>query len=121
MAGAVIGIALIIVEFAWLIISLGVVAVAVRLYLLYRRTLVIAAIEAKGALIREEQRAFAAAELAAKRRHEIAVATASAPRIEINNIIPDPMAALTAAWNTQPSYAAQPQPAHATLRGELES
>jgi hypothetical protein len=123
LVGAAIGIALIIAEFAWLVISLGVAAVAVRLYLLHRKNLVIAAIHARGALIREEQRAAAAVAFAAKHRHELAVAAASAPRIEINNVIPDSMAALAAALNTtRQSYTvqAQPQPARVTIRGEVE-
>jgi hypothetical protein len=121
LAGTAIGIALVIAEFAWLVITLGVAAVAVRLYLLHRRNLVIAAIHAKGALMREEQQVAAAAALAAKRAHELAVAAASATRVEITNVIPDQTAALlAAAFNTRQSYTAQPQPARVTIRGELE-
>jgi hypothetical protein len=121
MAGTAIGIALVIAEFAWLVIILGVVAVAVRLYLLHRKNLATAAIAAAFAAEHEIKRAFAAADLAAKRRHELAVAAASAPRVEITNVIPDSMAALAGALNTtRQSYTAQPQPARVTIRGELE-
>ena len=85
--------AMIIMEFAWLIITASVIAAAVRLYLVYRRIVAIAAIEAKGALMREEQHARKAADLADQRRHELAVAAASAPTVNITNTI-DPVAML---------------------------
>jgi hypothetical protein len=113
---------MIIMEFAWLIITVGVIATAVRLYLLYRRIVTIAAIEARGVLMREEQRAREVAELADRRRHELAVATASAPQVNITNTI-DPvamleMAARMAAGQSQ-SWRAEPAPVSRREVGRL--
>jgi len=110
--GLAAGIAIIIAEFAWLVITVGVVAVAVRLYLLYRRTVILAAIAAKGVAMRAEQQAQAAAALAGRRAHEIEVARAGATIIQ--NII-DPasitaaIAAAVAGAQQQP-WAPQPVP-----------
>ena len=109
--GVAAGIALVIAEFAWLVISLGVVAAAVRLYILYRRTVVMAAIAAQGVLIREEQRERAAAALADQRRHEIEVAQASRPVIApVIQIGADLLAAAAVAGAQQQQSWQQPQP-----------
>ena len=84
---------MIIMEYATLIITVGVIATAIRLYLLYRRIVTIAAIEARGVLMREEQRARDAAEVADRRQHERDLAVLSAPQVNITNTI-DPVAML---------------------------
>jgi hypothetical protein len=113
LAGAAIGAAAVIIQFAWLIITLGAAAAALRLWLLHRRNLTLAAIAARGELIRAEQRALAAARVAEQRAHEIAVAEAGRPVIQ-NVIHPDALAAAFAAA----AAGAQPQPV--TIRGEVE-
>jgi hypothetical protein len=114
--GAAIGAALIVAAFAWLIITLAVVAVAARLYLLHRRNVAIAAIGAKGALMREEQRASAAARLTAQRAHELEVARVGAPVIH-NHI---DMAAIAAAlFGTQPQPWPEPQPQPIRVKAEI--
>jgi len=117
-AGAAAGAAVIVMEFAWLIITAGAVAVAVRLYLLYRRNVAVAAIEAKGALIREEE--AARAERRELLRHQRALEIAAAGRTVIQNIIPlDPAAiAAAVAGAQQQPWAPQPQPV--TIRAEVE-
>ena len=110
--GAAIGLAVIIAEFAWLILAAGAVAVAARLYLLHRKNVAIAVIAAKAALVRQEQAALAAAALDRRMRHEIAVAEAG--RIVIQNVI-DPAALIAAAMSAQPQPAPVP-----VVHGELE-
>jgi len=104
----------IVMEFAWLIIIIGVVAVTARLFLLYHKNNTATAIAAKGELVRQEQQELAAARLAAKRAHEIEVARAGATVIQ-NVIDPAPFvaAALTA-------LGVQPQPQPVTIRAEVE-
>jgi len=114
LAGAAVGAAVIIVEFAWLIITVGVLAVAARLWLLHRRNVAIAVIAARGELIRAEQRAREAAALTAQRAHEIDVARAGAQPIHIHNVI-DPAPFVAAALT---ALGVQPQPV--TIRGEVE-
>ncbi len=109
---------MIIMEYATLIITVGVIATAIRLYLLYRRIVTIAAIEARGVLMREEQRDRDAAELVDRRRHEIAVAAASAPQVNITNTI-DPAAILAAAFRADAWQPRQPEPVR-VLRGQVE-
>lgn len=115
--GGAIGLAVIIIEFAWLIITLGAVAVAFRLYLLHRKNVAIAVIAAKGELIRQEQAALEAAALERRERHEIEVARAGATVIQ-NVIDPAPfLAAITAAARPQPQPWSQPVP---VIRAEVE-
>ena len=108
---------MIIMEFAWLIVTVSVIATAIRLWLVYRRVAAIAAIEARGVLMREEQRVRDAAELVDRRRHELAVAAASATQVHITNTI-DPAAILAAAFGAAPVQY-QPDPVR-VIRGELE-
>lgn len=107
--GVAIGAALIIEAFMWEIAVIGTAALAARLYILYRKTVILAQIHAKGLAMQEEQRTRADACLADQRRHELEVARVSAPVIQpvIQNIIDPAMitAALVAAVT-----GAQPQP-----------
>jgi hypothetical protein len=115
--GAGIGLALIIIEFAWLIITLGAVLVAFRLYLLHRKTEAIKFIAAKAELVRQEQAGLAAAALERRMRHELDVARAGAT--VIHNVIDTAplVAAITAATRPQePQWSAQPVP---VIRGEV--
>lgn len=116
--GAAAGLAVVVVEFAWLIITLGVAAVAVRLWLLHRKNAALAMIHATGIRLQEEQQARDDAALASRRRHEIEVARASAPVVNVNNTV-DPAALIAAALNVQQPYTAQAQPAR-VIRGEVE-
>ena len=121
-AGVAVAVAAVIIEFAWLIITLGAAAVAVRLYLHHRRTAAILYIAAKAEQVRAEQQARRAAALNETRRHEIAVAEAGRPVTVIQNVIdPAPLAAaVTAAVHQQPAYRQMwPQPAPAA-RAEVE-
>jgi hypothetical protein len=111
---AAIGLAVVIAEYAWLIVTLGAVAGAVRLYFHYRRTKVLAAIAAKGEQIRLEQAALKADAAERRMRHEVEVALAG--RTVIQNII-DP-AAIAAAFAAA-ATGAQRQPAR-VIRGEVE-
>ncbi len=115
LAGVAIGLAVIIIQFAWLILSGAAAAVAARLYLLHRAAVdsrVIAAAFAREHEIRRQEKAAA---LAAERQHELAVAAAGATVIQ--NII-DPRA-IAAALGVQPQPQPWPQPAR-VIRGEVE-
>jgi signal transduction histidine kinase len=50
------------------------------------------------------------------REYRIALAAASAPKVEVTNVLPDTAALLAAAWNAQPSYTAQQQSAPVVRR-----
>jgi len=113
--GAAIGVAVVIVEYAWLIITLGAVAAAARLWLHHRRTLAITAIAAKGELIRAEQQARADAALERRERHELAVAAAGASRTEVHAHTHIDPAAITAAFAAA-FTGAQPQPVPVPVR-----
>ena len=86
-AGVAIGAAVIVVELAWLIISVAVVAIAARLWLLYRRNVALA--DMADAFVREHAiRAAEAVKAAAEQRaHEIEVARAGAQPVQIINVI----------------------------------
>jgi hypothetical protein len=117
-AGVAIGVAVIIAEFAWLIITLGVIAVAARLYLHYRRTVAIRAIAAQGERVRAEQAALEAAALERRMRHEIEVAKAGATVIQ-NIIDPAAITASVAAALTRAQQQPCPRPVR-VIRGGVE-
>jgi hypothetical protein len=71
---AVIGAVMIIMAFAWLIITAGLLVLTARLYLVYRKGAAVNRLAAKGELIRQEQREHAVSLLAAQRAHELEVA-----------------------------------------------
>jgi hypothetical protein len=112
LVAVVVTVVMIVMAYAWLIISIGAVAVAGRLYILYRKNVTLAAIAARGVLMREEQRVQEAARLAGQRAHELEVARASATVIQ--NII-DPAALLAAALRQS-----GPQAVPVTVRAEVE-
>jgi hypothetical protein len=108
----------------WVVGAVGVaVALAVVLLLATRRSRA----DRKTAMIQARAEAQQAIEDARERREtlrhqrRVAELAASAPRVEVRNVI-DPLPLLAAAFNTRQSYTAQaqPQPAWVTIRGELE-
>ena len=110
--GAGVGLAMIIMEFAWLIITISAAALAVRLYFYHRRTVALTVIAAKFEMERKEQAALAAAREERRMLHEIAVAQAG--RTVVQNVI-DP-AAIAAALGVQHRV---PQPVP-VVRGQVE-
>jgi hypothetical protein len=100
------------------VVAIGVLALRIR-----RADAEAAEQNRQQALAREQQAAFQrrqAEEL--RHRRDLEIAAASAPRVEVRNVI-DPAGLIGAALNAQYSYAAQAQPARparVTIRGELE-
>ena len=112
--GVAIGVAVVIAAFAWLVITAGVIAAAVRLYLLYRKNAALAAIAEAFAREHEIRAARADTRLAEQRAHELEVARVSAGAGRAAIDLPAIAAIVAAAI-----AGAQPQPAR-VLRGEVE-
>ena len=114
-AGAAVGAVLIMMEYAVLIIAAAAIVAIARGYFIYRQVQAHQSIAAAGERMRAEQDRRADAALAEKRRHQLAVAAASAPQVNITNTI-DPAALLAAAFRAD---AWQPQPVR-VVRREVE-
>jgi hypothetical protein len=118
-AGVAVAVAVIIMQFAWLIVTVGVIAVAVRLWLLHRQNVTTAGWHAAAVREHEVRSTEQAKRLAEQRQHELDVARAGAP--VIRNVI-DPaalIAALSAAHRAE-AYPERRSDAAWVYRAEVE-